>query len=186
MMNKVQPQDTAFALKAHLPIEDAFMAAIEAVNHYMVEDTATGELYAHPLLRQAWTAKLFLQYYTDLAVDTITAEGRNALYVLLQWTMENKVFERDAAMQACYRCFVEMTHSIEETMLKRHAQRMGTGNQLRKLLNLIQLQDEHGNGGWDALRDVIAEHMLDEQHRQQAGNVVDMRLFGKMRGTEKH
>lgn len=180
-----QVQDKKFSLNPNLPLEDAFMVAVDAVNHYLMEDAAAGELYAHPMLRQAWVTRLFLQYYTDLSVDSFEAEGRKPIYVLLQWAVENNVFDLDEVMRVCHGRFITMVQEVEDTMLQRYAQRNGVGNQVRLLLNLLQMKNESGNGGWDALRDVIAEHMLDDQVAQRNSGVVDLRLFGKMKETEK-
>lgn len=186
MKTKVyQAGDMSFELKIGMPIEDEFLVAVDAVNHYMVEDRATGELYAHPLLRRAWCVWLFMQYHTDLAVETFEADGRKAIYVLLQWAEENRVLMLDEEMEQCYACFESQVAEVEQTMLQRYEQRNSAGNQLRKLLNFVELRDESGNGGWDMLRNVIAEHMLDEQDAQRKGSIVDMRMFGKMQNPKQ-
>ena len=172
--------DTGFELKETLPLEDAFMAAVDGVNHYMVEDKAAGELYAHPLLRQAWAAKLFLQYYTDLDLRQFEREGRNAIYVLLQWVQDNEVLDLDDVMRKCYARFYGMMLEAEHTMLLRYEQRVSAGNQLRKLLGFIQLRDENGEGGWDALREVISGYMLDKRPEER-GKAPDIRMFQKMK-----
>jgi len=87
-------------------------------------------------------------------------------------------------MERCFARFHSLVQEAEQTMLQRHAQRNSAGNQLRKLLNFIELRDESGNGGWELLRNVIAEHMLDEQEAQRTGNIVDMRMFGKMKSPK--
>ena len=176
--------DMSFELKLSMPIEDEFMVAVEAVNHYLVEDHASGELYVHPLLKRAWCVKLFMQYHTNLAVETFEADGRKAIYVLLQWAEDHDVLKLDEDMERCFARFHSLVQEAEQTMLQRHAQCNSAGNQLRKLLNFIELRDESGNGGWELLRNVIAEHMLDEQEAQRAGNIVDMRMFGKMKGPK--
>lgn len=185
MKTKVyQVGDVSFELKTSMPVEDEFMVAVEAVNHYLVEDHAAGELYVHPLLKRAWCVKLFMQYYTNLAVETFEADGRKAIYVLLQWTEEHQVLKLDEDMERCFTRFHTLVEDAEQTMLQRHAQRNSAGNQLRKLLNFIELRDESGSGGWELLRNVIAEHMLDEQEAQHKSNIVDMRMFGKMKNPK--
>ncbi len=176
-----QAGDLSFELKLSMPIEDEFMVAVDTVNHYMIEDAAVGELYAHPLLRKAWCVRMFMQYHTDLAVDAFEADGRKAIFALLQFVEDNDVLHLDEDIQKCYTRFMEQVDAVEKTMLERFAQRNSAGNQLRKLIHFIELKDENGNGGWDLLRNVIAEHMLDEQEAQRASNVVDMRMFGKMK-----
>lgn len=185
MKTKVyQVGDVSFELKTSMPVEDEFMVAVEAVNHYLVEDHAAGELYVHPLLKRAWCVKLFMQYYTNLAVETFEADGRKAIYVLLQWTEEHQVLKLDEDMERCFTRFHTLVEDAEQTMLQRHAQRNSAGNQLRKLLNFIELRDESGSGGWELLRNVIAKHMLDEQEAQHKSNIVDMRMFGKMKNPK--
>ncbi len=170
-----------FELKPDMPIEDVFLVAVDTVNHYMIEDAAAGELYAHPLLRQAWCTQMFLQYHTTLDVTAFEAEGRKPIFSLLEWVENHNVLVLDEDMMCCYARFNQYVMQVEQTMLDRFAQRNSAGNQLRKLLNFIQLRDENGNGGWEELRNVIAEHMLDEQDAQRKGHVVDMRMFGKMK-----
>lgn len=185
MKTKVyQVGDVSFELKTSMPVEDEFMVAVEAVNHYLVEDHAAGELYVHPLLKRAWCVKLFMQYHTNLAVETFEADGRKAIYVLLQWVEEHQVLKLDEDMERCFTRFHTLVEDAEQTMLQRHAQRNSAGNQLRKLLNFIELCDESGSGGWELLRNVIAEHMLDEQEAQHKSNIVDMRMFGKMKNPK--
>lgn len=185
MKTKVyQVGDVSFELKTSMPVEDEFMVAVEAVNHYLVEDHAAGELYVHPLLKRAWCVKLFMQYHTNLAVETFEADGRKAIYVLLQWVEEHQVLKLDEDMERCFTRFHTLVEDAEQTMLQRHAQRNSAGNQLRKLLNFIELRDESGSDGWELLRNVIAEHMLDEQEAQHKSNIVDMRMFGKMKNPK--
>ena len=179
-----QVGDVSFELKTSMPVEDEFMVAVEAVNHYLMEDHAAGELYVHPLLKRAWCVKLFMQYHTNLAVETFEADGRKAIYVLLQWVEEHQVLKLDEDMERCFTRFHTLVEDAEQTMLQRHAQRNSAGNQLRKLLNFIELRDESGSGGWELLRNVIAEHMLDEQEAQHKSNIVDMRMFGKMKNPK--
>lgn len=185
MKTKVyQAGDMSFELKLNMPIEDEFMIAVDAVNHYMVEDHAAGELYAHPLLKRAWCVRMVMQFHSNLAIDTFEADGRKAIYMLLQWAEDYGVLTLDADMECCYAAFCAQVEDVERTMLQRYAQRNSAGNQLRKLLNFIELRDESGNGGWDMLRNVIAEHMLDEQESQRKNNIVDMRMFGKMKSPK--
>ena len=185
MKTKVyQVGDVSFELKLSMPVEDEFMVAVEAVNHYLMEDHAAGELYVHPLLKRAWCVKLFMQYHTNLAVETFEADGRKAIYVLLQWVEEHQVLKLDEDMERCFTRFHTLVEDAEPTMLQRHAQRNSAGNQLRKLLNFIELRDESGSGGWELLRNVISEHMLDEQEAQHKSNIVDMRMFGKMKNPK--
>lgn len=171
---------TRFKLKSGLPIEDAFMAAVDAVNHYMTEDAAAGELYAHPLLKQAWTVRLFMQYYTDLDFKGFEAEDRNPIYVLLQWSMENEALDQDAVIRVCFNRFKSMVDEIETTMKERYQQRRSAGNQLRRLIDFVELRDNEGNGGWNALKETLAGHMLDAQANHQGDATVDLRLFQKI------
>lgn len=174
----------SFELKLNMPIEDAFLVAVDTVNHYMVEDHAAGELYAHPLLKRAWRVRMFMQYHSDLAIETFEVDGRKAIYMLLQWVEDNDVLTLDEDIKRCYAAFCAQVEDVERIMLQRYAQRNSAGNHLRKLLNFIELRDENGNGGWDMLRNVIAEHMLDDQEAQRKSNIVDIRMFDKMKSPK--
>ena len=87
----------------------------------------------------------------------------------------------DDTMRKCYARFYGMMLEVEHTMMLRYEQRTSAENQLRRLIDHLQIKDDAGNGGWEALRNVIAEHMLEEQTGAQPSNVVDMRMFKKMK-----
>ena len=171
---------STFELKQHLPIEEAFLVAVDTVNHYMIEDAAAGELYAHPLLKEAWTTQLFFQYYTSLGLHAFEEDGRQPLYALLQWTKENAVLYADETLRTAFESFRAMVEAVEATMLHRYRQRYSAGNQLRKLINRLELRDDAGNGGADVLREIVADHMLREKPDDKSTRPTEAWLFDKL------